>query len=211
MKSDHWERERKVKRNIVWKKRCLAKSGHFHTHFNKVKLFEMMILIMLMIQYFIQDHQYGPSQCFVKVSICMDIFRKWPQYSENWPNNGVVRLMWAPRHKSEFYVLEIPSSSSINDIGSFCQRKGKYWLIVEICFNFGKPWNDCFHWDHDIAISTGRSFFQRGDRRPISPCTRRARKNWGPSASVQVVIHLQTDRKATPNDLSDLWSMNKCR
>ena len=137
------------------KKRCFAKSGHFPTHFNKVKLFEMMILIMLMIQYFIPDHQYGPSQCFVKVSICMDIFRKWPQYSENWPNNGVVRLMWAPRHKSEFYVLEIPSSSSINDIGSFCHRKGKYWLIIiEFCFNFGEPWKLFFFTQATIVSIT---------------------------------------------------------
>ena len=101
----------------------------------------------------------------VKVSIYKDIFRKWHEYSENWANNGVVRLMWAPRHKSEFYVLEIPSSSSINDIGSFCQRKGKYWLIIEICFNFGKPRN----WDHDIAIGTGKSFYQRGDPGPSVP------------------------------------------
>ena len=67
------------------------------------------------------------------------VFWEYIQYSENCPNNGLVRLMGGPRHKSEFYVLEIPSSSSINDIGSFCQRKGKYWLlIIEICFNFGK-------------------------------------------------------------------------
>ena len=67
------------------------------------------------------------------------VFWEYIQYSENCPNNGLVRLMGGPRHKSEFYVLEIPSSSSINDIGSFCQRKGKYWLlIIEICFNFWK-------------------------------------------------------------------------